>query len=94
MNFLTRSSRNGRCLGCVLVLWLVSFLVSPFAQNNQPVRLKTLLHEGAPKSGLEVTLEIGGASGIREGDIGLDAPRLPLCRMLNSTVVVSDQSLA
>ncbi|PYI59530.1 MAG: hypothetical protein DMC59_05660 [Verrucomicrobia bacterium] len=38
MNFLTRSCRNERRLGCVLVLWLVSFLVSVFAQNNLPVR--------------------------------------------------------
>jgi hypothetical protein len=38
MNFLTRSSRNGQRLGCALVLWLVSFLGSAFAQNNRPVR--------------------------------------------------------
>lgn len=37
MNFLTRSSRNGR-FACVLVLWPVSLLASVFAQNNQPVR--------------------------------------------------------
>ncbi len=38
MHFLTRSSPKGRRLGCALVLWLVSFLVSTFAQNDQPVR--------------------------------------------------------
>jgi len=38
MNFFTRSSRNGRRFACALVLWLVSSLVSAFAQDNQPVR--------------------------------------------------------
>jgi Inositol hexakisphosphate len=38
MKFLTRSSRNGRRFRCALVLWLASFLISAFAQNNRPVR--------------------------------------------------------
>ncbi len=38
MNFFKPSPRNGRRFACALVVCLVSFLVSTFAHNNQPVR--------------------------------------------------------